>query len=602
LRRWACERLEERTLLSSVPLGATNRDLSEFMIGTVLVTTVLMESNGTLDPDTQNWTQWEIDWQKHRFFEAAKWWETVFNNQGSLHSLKFEFDFTYLEKPFSTKYEPISRVSHENILWVREFLEANGYQSDIGTHNLILQFNHDQRVKHNANWSFTTFVVDASSAPGFQFPPGGLRNAFAYPGGHYIVTHSMRPEATIAHEIAHMFWAMDEYEGGSSYTAHRGYYDTQNTNAVTGNPDRSKRELSIMEDMNIAWVEYAVSQSARETIGWRDSDGDRIFDVLDVPLELTGSGSQDPVTKAFSFAGTTKVGTLRNQNSMGWRHDMTINRVGRIEYRFDNEPEWKTAVAVGEYTADINLQVDVPAGATWIELRAAEQTLPLYSEVIRQAVVSETASPWWNRREPLDVNDDQQITPLDALLVVNYLNLNGAGVPVAGETAPPYIDCNGDRVIAPIDALIVINRLNQDAAVGQASAVLAMSSSPVDALAGVFGEGENDQSILAEAAVALASRSHKAPLGSAEDAREPSLLPTRTAAGPTVGSVVNAPESWLTPTPLIAASNADRHWCEAWEWLRTSDEAAEDSAEDAEVGFDWATLVQTVQQSGRLSG
>jgi hypothetical protein len=345
----------------------------------------------------------------------------------------------------------------------------------------------------------------------------------------------------------------------------------------------------------------AVSQSARETIGWRDSDGDRIFDVLDVPLELTGSGSQDPVTKAFSFAGTTKVGTLRNQNPMNWGNDMTINRVGRIEYRFDNEPEWKTAVAVGEYTADINLQVDVPAGATWIELRAAEQTLPLYSEVIRQAVVSETASPWWNRREPLDVNDDQQITPLDALLVVNYLNLNGAGVPVAGETAPPYIDCNGDRVIAPIDALIVINRLNQDVAAVQASAATSAVALPVDAWADI-GEGENDQSILAEAAVALASRSPKAPVGSAEDAREPSLLPTRTAAGPTVGSVVNAPESWLTPTPLIVASNADRHWCEAWEWPRASDEAAEDSAEDAEAGFDWATLVQTVQQSERLFG
>ena len=587
--------------MSSVPFGATNQDLSEFMIGTVLVTTVLMESNGTLDPSTQNWTQAEIDWQKHRFFEAAKWWETVFNNQGSLHSLKFEFDFTYLEKPFSTKYEPISRVSHENIFWVEEFLAANGYQSDIGPHNLILQFNHDQRLKYNANWSFTTFVVDASSAPDSQFPPGGLRNAFAYPGGRYIVVHSMRPESTIAHEMAHMFWAMDEYEGGSSYTAHRGYYDTQNTNAVTGNPDRSQRVLSIMEETNIAWVEYAVSQSARETIGWRDSDGDRIFDVLDVPLELTGSGSQDPVTKAFSFAGTTKVGTLRNQNPMNWGNDMTINRVGRIEYRFDNEPEWKTAVAVGEYTADINLQVDVPAGATWIELRAAEQTLPLYSEVIRQAVVSETASPWWNRREPLDVNDDQQITPLDALLVVNYLNLNGAGVPVAGETAPPYIDCNGDRVIAPIDALIVINRLNQDVAAVQASAATSAVALPVDAWAGI-GEGENDQSILAEAAVALASRSPKAPVGSAEDAREPSLLPTRTAAGPTVGSVVNAPESWLTPTPLIVASNADRHWCEAWEWPRASDEAAEDSAEDAEAGFDWATLVQTVQQSERLFG
>ncbi len=63
---------------------------------------------------------------------------------------------------------------------------------------------------------------------------------------------------------------------------------------------------------------------------------------------------------------------------------------------------------------------------------------------------------------PVDVNLDGQVSPIDALLVVNYLNANGdpAG---EGEGSPdPYKrDVNHDNSISPIDALMVINYLNR---------------------------------------------------------------------------------------------------------------------------------------------
>ncbi|MGI8980380.1 MAG: M36 family metallopeptidase [Pirellulaceae bacterium] len=63
---------------------------------------------------------------------------------------------------------------------------------------------------------------------------------------------------------------------------------------------------------------------------------------------------------------------------------------------------------------------------------------------------------------PVDVNLDGQVSPIDALLVVNYLNSNGdpAG---EGEGSPdPYKrDVNHDNSISPIDALMVINYLNR---------------------------------------------------------------------------------------------------------------------------------------------
>ncbi len=49
------ECLERRQLLAAVPFGASADDTAEFMLGEVLVSVVLLESNGQLDADTENW-------------------------------------------------------------------------------------------------------------------------------------------------------------------------------------------------------------------------------------------------------------------------------------------------------------------------------------------------------------------------------------------------------------------------------------------------------------------------------------------------------------------------------------------------------------------
>ncbi|MBM4088892.1 MAG: tandem-95 repeat protein, partial [Planctomycetes bacterium] len=72
--------------------------------------------------------------------------------------------------------------------------------------------------------------------------------------------------------------------------------------------------------------------------------------------------------------------------------------------------------------------------------------------------------PWRNPRNPLDVNDDGSVTPIDALLIINSLNFDGArplpNPPIPPLVPPPYYDTSGDNRIDPIDALLVINYLN----------------------------------------------------------------------------------------------------------------------------------------------
>ncbi|HIA63450.1 MAG TPA: LEPR-XLL domain-containing protein, partial [Planctomycetaceae bacterium] len=55
-----------------------------------------------------------------------------------------------------------------------------------------------------------------------------------------------------------------------------------------------------------------------------------------------------------------------------------------------------------------------------------------------------------------DVNNDNQITPVDALSVINHLN----NLTPAPDHIQHFMDVNGDRHISSIDALEIIDRLN----------------------------------------------------------------------------------------------------------------------------------------------
>jgi hypothetical protein len=60
----------------------------------------------------------------------------------------------------------------------------------------------------------------------------------------------------------------------------------------------------------------------------------------------------------------------------------------------------------------------------------------------------------------LDVDADGFISPIDVLLVINFINFNGASSVVGLPAPPPYRDVNGDNQIDPLDVLAIINFIN----------------------------------------------------------------------------------------------------------------------------------------------
>jgi hypothetical protein len=366
-----------------MPLGAAPADTAEFMLGRVAVVPVLLESNGKIDANTENWTPALIEAAITKVRIGVNWWSETLDRLGTKHALEFVVDETFARTPVSTDYEPISRLSQQQELYVGSFLETQNLGNVYSIESAIRAFNHRAREKHNADWAFTIFMVNATNDDDGQFASGSeFTFAFAFAGGMYIVMPSTRPASTVAHETGHIFWARDEYPGAGSWTDRRGYYNAQNLNAANNPTTGFIQQASIMSGgvpLSTSFDNYTLPASTRAMIGWQDSDGDGIFDVSDVPLNLEGTGWYDRASGKFNFRGSARAVALPNRNSWGFQNDITLNRVDRLEYRLDGGP-WQTAATLGFQTGDVDISFPVSPYSK-IEIRAIDDRLGITSNI-----------------------------------------------------------------------------------------------------------------------------------------------------------------------------------------------------------------------------
>ena len=93
------------------------------------------------------------------------------------------------------------------------------------------------------------------------------------------------------------------------------------------------------------------------------------------------------------------------------------------------------------------------------------------------------ASGFTNVMQPLDVNNDGMISPVDALTVITEITNGGARQLVrtesraaAARSATAYVDVNGDGFVTPLDALLVINWLTESANAARSAPRAALSA------------------------------------------------------------------------------------------------------------------------------
>jgi Ca2+-binding RTX toxin-like protein len=113
-----------------------------------------------------------------------------------------------------------------------------------------------------------------------------------------------------------------------------------------------------------------------------------------------------------------------------------------------------------DFARDASIQLD----GDWHEIDGIEFDGVAYRRLTSQDVtlVVRDLKPQQREDEPHDVNGDGQVTPLDALLVINHLNRqqDSQSFVFTPTGEQNLFDVTGDNWISPIDALRVINELN----------------------------------------------------------------------------------------------------------------------------------------------
>lgn len=379
--------------VASTAYGAGYYDVSEYMIGSVAVALILPESNGAIDPSTENWTSAEQQKVYDEVVEGTSWW--VARQANANISLVYE-----VHNSIPTSYEPIIHkhgnpyYGGEEHLWMSEVMSALGFPPHAGQQGYVLavyDFANDLRTRYGTHWAAVIFVVDSSSDVDGKFADGW--SAYARLGGPFIVMTYENGGYEInnmggvtAHELAHTFYALDEYvEAQQPCTETSGYLNVENQNSEYDSCLLD--EPCIMRDiLGPQWNggPYSKGEVCRYThrqVGHRDSDGDGILDIVDtVPNSVLNEYSPDPSdTWTPTYTGNTQVVPYPNSNPYPWgghpRNDISVNTIAAVQYRV-NGGAWQAASATDgafdEAEESFTFTACLPRPGTYlIEVRAA---------------------------------------------------------------------------------------------------------------------------------------------------------------------------------------------------------------------------------------
>ncbi|MFM9068260.1 MAG: peptidylprolyl isomerase, partial [Planctomycetota bacterium] len=197
-----------------------------------------------------------------------------------------------------------------------------------------------------------------------------------------------------------------------------------------------------------------------------------------------------------SFNGSPFLAPMYNVG-LGQNQTFTWNlRGGDAE----NDPTYYSATVQGPGTVNVDQQTGqltyTPplnfAGQVSLELIAQQDPLfvpttddPFDRQTVRLTYVNRVHA-WSNDLKPTDVDGDNIVAPLDALLVINEVNQRqysdslGRLPAIRPDNLQPrrLFDVNDDGFVVPLDAIIVINQLNgSGGGEGEGTGAIAESSS-----------------------------------------------------------------------------------------------------------------------------
>jgi hypothetical protein len=322
-------------------------ETSEYMIGSIAVGEIFLESIGGNDPSTENWQPVEeLNVQMEIGAALNQWWASQNPNS--------QVSFTYdLHTAVPTTYEPIIHPSAVTAdayekLWVSEAMAHLGYTSGDWMQRTRDYVNNLRQTK-GTDWAFAIFIIDSTNDFATDpITPGAFSDgywAYAYKGGPFcVMTYDndgwgiTRMDQVLAHETGHIFWATDEYDGTPESSGYLNAMDIEGSGCV-------------MDTCSLC-----LSTGTQLQIGWKDTDGDGILDIIDTnPDTNIDPFLPDPTTSTtLVYTGYGIVVPYPNNNPQisASGNDVTINTISNVEYRV-NSGTWQNANPVdGTYDSE----------------------------------------------------------------------------------------------------------------------------------------------------------------------------------------------------------------------------------------------------------
>lgn len=323
---------ESKTATYAKALGY--RETSCYLIGSVAVGIILAESIGVIDPSTEDWDSTREDKVVSEIQSGLTW----LANQNPDANVTFVYE---VNCRVPTMYEPINRpLLAEKAKWINDTMTFLGFPGD-DSYTQVRDYVNDLRSRMHTDWAFAIFVADSLNDTDGRFAEdvdgakwvahssfGGPFTVMCYDNDGYGIEQM---DCVTVHEACHLFYATDEYNGGTEIGGYLGVNDTEGASCM----------------MNT--LTWSLCPSTREQLGWRDTDSDGIQDIVDTYPKSTLSPQSPSVVASLSLLYSGEVAEIPYPNKcpVGTpqsRENITINTITNVEYRV-NGGAWSNATA-----------------------------------------------------------------------------------------------------------------------------------------------------------------------------------------------------------------------------------------------------------------
>jgi len=351
------EELRALSALSSTGSNAPGRyNMSEFLTGSVAVGIILPESAGS----AENWStarrdtvyseiqdglgRW-VDWSDNNHIDT--------NKDAVLANVSFTYDYRYA---VPVTMEPIQNSSRDDYQWISQSFNNMGFTNSGGWYMQTYDYLEWLRNSNGTDWAMVIFVADSYNDTDGTFTDGyfgytyGFLTVMTYDNDGWGITNM---DMVTQHESAHVFGAADNYSapgygGCMNNTDITGYLGIQNSNCEyilnTGEESTSipnpSAQTDVMMNDNSRTKHHWTGQYQN---GWRDTDGDRLADVVDTTPRFNLS---------LLDGSANVIGVVYDDPEPGYWEDITINEITSASYRVDSGSWTALSAQDGSFNTD----------------------------------------------------------------------------------------------------------------------------------------------------------------------------------------------------------------------------------------------------------